>query len=136
MPFKDPEKRKAYHREYMRQRYQADDGFRKTHRRHVKKSDCKYRPVLRQLLSVFKANGCLLCPERTLCCLVAHHVDPETKEFGPSYGVTNRVSPARMKKELQKCVCVCMNCHAKLHAGVLKLPQRSKVGPVPHKDLG
>lgn len=134
MPYKDPQKRRAYHREYMRQRYQEDASFRRKHRGLVKKSECKYRPILRQMLADFKSLGCLLCPETTACCLVAHHPDPKTKEFGPAAGVTNRVSPERMRKELRKCVCVCMNCHAKIHAGLVPAPQRPKAGPVSHKD--
>ena len=31
--------------------------------------------------------------------------------------ISRSYSPDRVRKELAKCVCLCMNCHAKVHAG-------------------
>ena len=47
-----------------------------------------------------------------------HHVNPAEKEHG--FGGTNP-KLATVKKELDKCVLVCANCHRLLHAGVIEL---------------
>jgi len=41
-----------------------------------------------------------------------HHINPEEKEFtigGKNYSIE------RMKKEVDKCVLVCGNCHSEIH---------------------
>lgn len=47
-----------------------------------------------------------------------HHVDPKSKEFGiSSYGHSR--SWERVRKELDKCILVCANCHREISAGVI-----------------
>ena len=48
-----------------------------------------------------------------------HHIDPTTKEFTISAGHTR--SWDRMKKEIDKCVLLCANCHREVHAGILNI---------------
>jgi hypothetical protein len=59
-------------------------------------------------------HGCgySACPN----AMVFHHLDPSKKEFNFG-GSTNR-SWASMKTELDKCVLLCANCHAEVHAGM------------------
>lgn len=62
---------------------------------------------------------CALCDEDNSACLDFHHLDPTTKEFG--IGGRLHVSWERVLLEVQKCICICSNCHRKLHAGYISL---------------
>lgn len=55
-----------------------------------------------------------------------HHIDPSQKEFGIA-DQKGDLSNERLKKELQKCVPLCRNCHAEFHAG------RFDLEPLLHK---
>ena len=121
MPLKDPEKRRAYHREYMRKRYAEDEDFRKQHRARTFKNDQRYKKQNIDLINKFRSNGCSLCDESEPCCLSAHHLDPDKKEFSLGIAVRTKKSPNRVRRELAKCICLCENCHRKVHRGVLKL---------------
>jgi 5-methylcytosine-specific restriction endonuclease McrA len=46
--------------------------------------------------------------------MVPHHVKPSEKEF--SLGQGNIKAWARLEEELKKCVLLCQNCHATVHA--------------------
>ena len=48
-----------------------------------------------------------------------HHLDSTKKDFSLSKNIT--LSWDKVKKELDKCILVCANCHREVHAGVLKL---------------
>ena len=72
------------------------------------------------LLDAFRSAGCRVCGEKVSCTLTAHHVDPKTKSFQLSQ-IRNHAT-ANVKAELAKCVCLCHNCHAKVHAGLLPSP--------------
>lgn len=63
-------------------------------------------------------GACCLCGyDRCAGALTFHHVDPDTKTFAPSYVILRRAWAAT-KKELQKCILVCSNCHGEIHAGM------------------
>ena len=72
-------------------------------------------------LTIFRAAGCLLCGEAEPVCLCSHHVIPQNKK-GEIARMLSTQHPARFTEELAKCVCLCANCHAKVHAGLVKLP--------------
>jgi len=64
---------------------------------------------------------CIFCAyDRCSAALDFHHKDESTKEFGLSQDGLTR-SWERTKKELDKCVLVCANCHREIHAGKLQL---------------
>ncbi len=70
----------------------------------------------------WKQTGCACCGfNRHPDALEAHHLDPATKEGKLNQLVTG-ASPARIERELAKCVCLCANCHRLVHAGVIELP--------------
>ena len=119
MPYKDPDERRAHARKRARERYASDPELRQRHLARVNATKARYRAGVVRLVAEFRADGCATCGERESCCLVAHHVDPETKTF--SLGNANREhrSPEAVVRELKKCVCLCHNCHAKVHAGVI-----------------
>jgi hypothetical protein len=122
VPLKDQEKRREYHREYMRRRLEKDPVFKAKHLARVKKNARKTTVHIKILLSDFRSKGCKKCGETCHACLDAHHIDPSTKDFTIG-AVSNgqKIGKGKIEKELEKCVCLCKNCHAKLHAGLIEL---------------
>ncbi len=80
------------------------------------------RKKLREQTVEYKGGKCMFCGyDRYLGALDFHHLNSEDKEFGISKdGITR--SWKRVKKELDKCILVCSNCHREVHAGILQLP--------------
>ena len=71
----------------------------------------------------YKGGKCVFCGyKKTIAALDFHHVDEKTKDFGLSQRGLTR-SWKRIKKELDKCILVCANCHREIHSGVLQLPE-------------
>jgi hypothetical protein len=58
---------------------------------------------------------CERCPENDAACLDFHHKDPKTKLFEIATAISNRVSKEKILAEIEKCRCICSNCHRKLH---------------------
>lgn len=122
MPIKDPVKRAERHKQYIRERYHSDAEYRRKHKALVRRNSGLRSAEIRQEVAQFKAAGCALCDERDPCCLTAHHVDPAQKRFAISEAPTRKVGRAKFTAELAKCVCLCENCHRKVHAGRKALP--------------
>ena len=102
MGYKDPEKNREFQREWARKRYAQ----------------------MRQTTDELKAGGCVLCGETFLGALDFHHKDPSLKSFtiGSRTGRKSPfLTPDDIKKEAAKCVVLCRNCHAKVHAGVCRI---------------
>lgn len=72
-------------------------------------------------------NPCICCGETSLCCLDFHHLDPSEKDFNLS--AYRNASLQKVLDEIAKCVVVCRNCHAKIHAGIINLGELSGLGP-------
>lgn len=122
MPYKDQEKRRARHREYMRRRYAENDEHRALQKARCAKNNAKLREANRTAVLAAKSGGCVVCTEDDAAALDLHHVDPASKLF--SLGSASHRSTAAVLDEIAKCVALCANCHRKLHAGVLDLPSR------------
>ena len=74
----------------------------------------------KQLLEDYKSTlSCVVCGEEENCCLEFHHIDSSQKEF--TIGASVHFKWERLLNELEKCVCLCSNCHNKVHAGILDL---------------
>jgi hypothetical protein len=66
----------------------------------------------------YMGQACCVCGyNRSRNSLQFHHLDPHKKDFKISSKPT--VSYAILKKELNKCVLLCANCHGEVHAGML-----------------
>lgn len=63
-------------------------------------------------LMLNKKIKCCKCGESDPCCLEFHHVKLKTMSI--SHAVKN-MKPDKFKEELNKCICVCSNCHKKIH---------------------
>lgn len=69
----------------------------------------------------YKGGKCAVCGyNRCPNALAFHHVNGEDKLFGISG--SHALSWDKFKRELDKCILLCMNCHAEYHAGFLILP--------------
>jgi 5-methylcytosine-specific restriction endonuclease McrA len=113
----------AYRREWYRKRCEKDPSYVKSIVATNKRNRIKRDPVRTEELSFFYEKGCLKCSETDLSCLDAHHVDPKQKEHSIGTIKSLGYSLEKIKQELAKCVCLCANCHRKLHAGKIFLLQ-------------
>lgn len=69
----------------------------------------------KQELVEYKGGKCEICGyDKCIDALEFHHLDPNEKEFGISNG--NIKSLEKLKKEADKCILLCANCHRELHA--------------------
>ena len=69
--------------------------------------------------------GCQLCPERSLICLTFHHLDKLTKNHKICKCLSN-FSKKLIRNEINLCVVLCLNCHAKVEAGALTVSMKKK----------
>ena len=60
--------------------------------------------------------ACSVCRENHPACIQFHHADASTKELSIADAVRRGWSRARIVREIEKCVVLCANCHAKHHA--------------------
>lgn len=80
----------------------------------------RFRAVLGLYRLIKEQQKCLLCTESDPVCIDFHHLSPASKRRALVDSL--RCSFTRFIEEASKCVCLCANCHRKLHAGHLKLP--------------
>jgi transposase-like protein len=80
------------------------------------------RRRIKEVLVKEAGGRCLLCGyDRCQPALHFHHVDRGTKSFGlAGRGITRAIDEVR--REAQKCILVCSNCHAEIEAGVTRVP--------------
>lgn len=88
-------------------------------KRIVKKIGIRNEKFHQKFLEFKKTFSCKLCPEKEPCCLEFHHLNPKQKDFNLSHH--RNYGWKRILKEIKKCVCLCSNCHKKVHAGILKV---------------
>jgi hypothetical protein len=73
-------------------------------------------------------HGCLLCGERRHPSLLEfHHVLPWTKEHAVSQ-MTHAHPWDAIRREIDKCVLLCANCHRLVEAGVAEIPEEIESG--------
>jgi hypothetical protein len=113
MPYKDPEKQREYHREYMRARFHGNPEARRNHMVLVYANRKKRRIANTTMIQEAKLVGCLRCSENDPAALDLHHRDPTTKLF--NLGATRDQSAAAVRAEIAKCDVLCANCHRKMH---------------------
>ena len=85
-------------------------------REYIIKAVQKRRKKVRLMAINYKGGKCEQCGyDRCLESLDFHHTDPTKKDFGiSSKGYTR--SWNRIRKELDKCIMICANCHREVHA--------------------
>jgi hypothetical protein len=93
-------------------------------REYLKIAVTKRRRKLKSLLVEYKGGKCMVCSyKKTPWAMDLHHVDESKKSFDmSSRGLTRSLE--RLKKEADKCVLLCANCHREIHAGITQLPKK------------
>ena len=76
---------------------------------------------LKQQAVDYKGGYCIICGyNKCNAALEFHHLEPDKKDFSISqlkkYAFTENI-----KKELDKCILLCSNCHREFHSGILIL---------------
>jgi hypothetical protein len=128
MPFKDKsryqsEEYKEYQRNYQRawhQRHRAERLARLNQRKAViRATNSEYIQDLKSQLC------CVDCGQRHPATLHFHHLNPEDKAFNISHAITDGTSLDTIKKEIEKCIVLCANCHAIRHYNMRHEKQNS-----------
>lgn len=109
--FTTPERKRIRHKEYMRTVWYPKN--RAKHIALVKKN--KHNRKLEAIEAIKKGVSCSRCPEDHPSTIDFHHLDPSTKEFNVSTAIIQNMSLDRIKKEVDKCIPLCANCHRKEH---------------------
>ena len=85
----------------------------------ISKSVVSWRKRKKIELVEYKGGCCQICGyKKSVRALEFHHIDPKEKDFtisGKSWSFD------RLKKEVDKCVLVCANCHIEIHEGIISL---------------
>lgn len=85
------------------------------------------RKRLREMAREYGGGKCAICGYmKSTRALVFHHKDPDQKDFGLSVKGLTR-SWDKMRKEIDKCILLCSNCHAEVHDGITQLPKETWV---------
>lgn len=79
----------------------------------------EYRKDIKRKLVEYKGGKCQICGyNKCIDALDFHHINQEEKEYNISGGTK---SFERLKKEVDKCILVCSNCHREIHAGIIEI---------------
>ncbi|PIR43834.1 hypothetical protein COV24_00720 [candidate division WWE3 bacterium CG10_big_fil_rev_8_21_14_0_10_32_10] len=83
---------------------------------YLKKAVDLRRKKIKRMAVEYKGGKCEVCGyNKYIGALEFHHRDPSNKEFNLGLQGMTR-SWARVKKEADKCMLVCSNCHREIHA--------------------
>ena len=86
------------------------DFLKMSNYRHFRSS----RQRLKEKLVEYKGGKCEICGyNKCINALEFHHLDPSEKDFGIANG--NAIAFEKAKKEVDKCIMVCSNCHREIH---------------------
>jgi hypothetical protein len=91
----------------------TEDEYKEKRKKDNVKGVVNWRKDKKRKLVEYKGGCCEKCGYKK--CIDAfdfHHMDPNQKDFGIS---AKSYSFERLKKEVDKCILVCKNCHAELH---------------------
>jgi len=99
-----------------KERYRTDANYRARAKQAIKIIGVRNRERAKNYLFAKRLNSvCLFCGNNDYRCIDFHHVNKKEKTATFHELVTNRVSVKVMKKEMDKCVPLCRNCHSILH---------------------
>ncbi len=88
---------------------------------YLKKAVIRRRKIIREMAVKYKGGQCANCGyKKCIQVLEFHHLNPNKKDFGISAKGYAR-SWEKVKKELDKCIILCANCHREIHEGITQL---------------
>jgi len=110
---------KPCRKEYDKNRYNNNKAYTKEGNNRRRKDNRDW------FLDIKKDLRCEKCGEDFIYCLEFHHKDPKEKEMNISVMVGQAYGKERIKKEINKCIVLCANCHRKEHyAGLDQLVEQ------------
>ena len=114
MPYKDKsryqsEAWKEYQRNYQRSWHQRNKAKRLARIYERKAATYEYIQAIKKQLY------CADCGEQHPAVLQFHHLNSKDKVFNIADAARNGISLDRIKKEIEKCVVLCANCHILRH---------------------
>jgi len=94
----------------------GEEGWKKYKKKTNSLKVLEWRKRAKRKLIEYKGGRCEICGYNNDCPAAYdfHHRDPTKKEFGIGQkGVTYGIE--RLKREVDKCMLLCKNCHAEIH---------------------
>lgn len=86
------------------------------YKKRARKNNTIYLQRNKEFIDNYKINKCCeICGESHPACLDFHHTDPNIKEKNISRMKVESYSISTIKREIEKCIVVCSNCHRKIH---------------------
>lgn len=87
----------------------------------INHSGIENRKKRRQKFKISQGGCCKICGyNKCLNALHFHHLDEETKKSSLA-SMLLRGSIEKAQEEAKKCILICGNCHAEIHAGITKI---------------
>lgn len=88
-------------------------------RKDMSKNVINWRKDKKIKLVEYKGGCCQVCGyKKSMGALEFHHLTPTEKDFSIS---SKSYAYERLKKEVDKCILVCSNCHIEIHEGIIKI---------------
>lgn len=88
------------------------DGYENNCKKCREKRKTEIKSITREQIKEFKKTlKCSNCGNSDYRVLDFHHVNPNEKEMGISEMLSNRYTFEKIKKEIDKCIVLCSNCH-------------------------
>jgi 5-methylcytosine-specific restriction endonuclease McrA len=106
-------------------KYMTDKRKYADRREELIKAVAKRRRKIKLLSVQYKGGKCQICGyDKYVGALDLHHIDSSQKSFSiGNKGYTRSWEITR--KELDKCILVCANCHREVEAGITQLPKET-----------
>ena len=105
MPYKDKKKQaKAQHESYIRNKH-----------KYTERNLNRKLKVRKWFIEYTTGNKCKECGEDDIRVLDYHHREPDDKYMSICKMVSGKHPMPKIIVELEKCDCLCSNCHRKLH---------------------
>jgi 5-methylcytosine-specific restriction endonuclease McrA len=88
------------------------------------KAVSKRRREVREMANKYKGGKCAVCGYKKCEKALEFHHKIGQKDFGISKKGYTR-SWKKVKKELDKCILLCANCHREVHSKITQLPRET-----------
>jgi len=111
LPLKDKEERRSYQAEYGKKWYAKN---KKRQKDSSKRSKKRVIARNRKFIEEYKISHPCECGMTEAYCLSFHH-ESDDKAANVSDMVSRGYGIKKIQKEIDKCVVLCLNCHARLH---------------------
>jgi len=103
-------------KEYKNVLNRTEEEKKKINYAHVK----DFRVRIKERAVEYKGGKCVICGyDRCIKALEFHHVNPEEKDF--TLGSNTNIAWEKVRKEIEKCILVCANCHREIHDDMIEI---------------